>query len=188
MWKNVIRLICLSTFLLSLLVLASCAVAPAPSAQLSPAQPAPAVTFSVTPATGSYTVGDTFTTDLVLTAGTEKVYAIDVVLTYDPTLLEVVDADETTTGVQVHTTAEFESYPLNETTDGTVKLGAGSLASEFTGTGSVATVTFQVLKEGTATVSYAFEKGSTVDTDAFGTSSDADLLTAVSGATYTLVR
>lgn len=142
------------------------------------------IAFSLSPSGGEYFVGDTFDVDLVLASGEREVDAIDIVLVYNPELLSVVDADEIKEGSQVLTRGVFEMHPLNEVRDGEVRIGAASFTNGVTGTNALATVTFVARAAGPATVKYAYEPGSSLDTDVFTIDSTDDELSAVTNAVF----
>lgn len=176
--------------LIALLLLAACskeAVPTEPAADDSDATE-PEARYSVEPGEGTYSVGQTFSVDLVLSPTGDTVNATDIVLVYDPEMLQVVDANDAVKGVQVATTTAFDQYPLNEALDGELRIGAASLSGGVEKITTVATVTFTVKASGIATLKWEYAPDSTSDTDAFGLLSKADILTEADGASFTLTQ
>lgn len=155
----------------------------APSAQ--------AATFSLSPSTATKNVGVTFTVNIVLDTKGDAVTGATAILTYDTAKLEVVDNDTTQTGIQIKQGTIFNQAPLTNTVNtssGQIRYDSGSLGSTYTGSGTMATITFKTLAAGTAKVDYTFTSGSTTNTSLVAASSPAgtNLLTAVTGGTYTI--
>lgn len=145
-----------------------------------------AAVFAVQPSQASLSVGESMTFDLVLDSGTEPINAVDIVLTYDPALLSVVDDDPQKEGVQVTTTNAFEVYPLNVAESGMVKVGAAAAQNDFVGKMTVAQVTFIGQAPGTSSIDLTYEPGSHTDTDVFSSNSAMDVLMRTESSTVTV--
>jgi len=147
-----------------------------------------AATLSLSPSSGSYTVGDTFEVQIVLdTQGTET-DGVDIhYLNYDPSLLEVQDANTEQTGIQISPGTLYSNTPINsvDTVNGRIDFSQTTAGgSTYNGSGVLATVTFKVLSGGTANVTFDFTLGETTDTNV--ASSGEDVLTSVTNGSYTL--
>ena len=120
------------------------------------------VILSVTPVTKTVATGETFTLTLQVETGVQSVDAVQVVVSFPPTILEVVDAEAATAGVQI---ARGTTLPmvLQNTVDnggGQIKYAAGvTLDSEFrpSGTFALATVSFLAKAGGSAVVAFGAE-------------------------------
>jgi len=147
-----------------------------------------AATLSLSPSSGSYTVGDTFEVQIVLdTQGTET-DGVDIhYLNYDPSLLEVQDANTEQTGIQISPGTLYSNTPVNsvDTVNGRIDFSQTTAGgSTYNGSGVLATITFKVLSGGTANVTFDFTLGETTDTNV--ASSGEDVLTSVTNGSYTL--
>jgi len=115
---------------------------------------ATAANLSCSPSTGTYNVGNTFTVDYVLDTRTFAAYGADVVATYDPSIIEVVDT--TSTAI---TTATGWGQPSVNTIDnslGKIDFKYGSSQPVFTGNATIGQVTFRAKTAGQAQFNYTF--------------------------------
>lgn len=146
-------------------------------------------TFSVMPETGTYRVGEQFTVQLVLDSGSEMVNAVDVILRYDPQLLQVVDTAPDKDGTQVLLTEVFDQHAVNIVEGDTVKLAAGALSMYgIAGVNTIAEVTFQTLQPGPTFVNFTYYPPSHSDTDVMSAVSATDILGSVQSAMYNIVK
>ncbi len=73
-----------------------------------------AATFSVSPSSQNITVGDTFTVNINLDTQNANIDGVDVrYLNYNPTLLQVQDADLSTPGIQIAPGSLMSLTPAN---------------------------------------------------------------------------
>jgi hypothetical protein len=126
----------------------------------------------LTPASGTYSAGSTITLVIHADSLTTPVNAVQADLTYPSALMQFVSID--TTG------SSFPQTLQSTGGSGTVHLSVGSLSTDPTGDNVIATVTFNYLGSGTASIGVA-------GTSAIYRSSDsADILNSTAGASYTL--
>lgn len=155
-----------------------------PQSQL--AQVTSATTLSLTTASPT-TVGSTFTVNITLNTGGRAVYGVDINrLRFNPAMLQVVDANTGTAGVQVAPGSLMAISIINtvDNSAGTVQFSqVANPGSTFTGIGTVASVTFRVLAVGTSNVTIDFSQGSGTDSNVAGLG--GDILTSVTGGSYT---
>jgi hypothetical protein len=155
------------------------------------ANAAEAATLALSPSTGFHTVGTTFSVDVLLNTEDIGVDGVDIrYLNYDPLLLEVIDEDSGTAGVQITAGSLMPNTLANtvDTANGRISLSqvatGGTTFTNSTGQ-TLATVRFRVLGIGTSTVAFTFTPGSTADTNvAFA---GTEVLTAVTNGTFSLV-
>lgn len=106
--------------------------------------------LSLTPATGTYGIGQTFTVNVTLNTNGEAINAVEADLTFAADKLEVTKMDYTTGG--------FLTLVLDHSYDnatGHIRLAAGVFSPGFAGAaGHVATVTFHTKAAGTANVTF----------------------------------
>lgn len=145
-------------------------------------------TLALSPASGSYAAGDIFSVNIVLNTQGSQIQGVDIVyLNYNPAMLEVQDDDAGVAGAQIAPGALMATTALNS-----VDAGAGKVAfsqvtasgASYAGSGTLATVRFKALSDGTAAVTFTFTQGSTVDTNV--ASSGADILASATGGSYVL--
>lgn len=149
---------------------------------------ASAATLSFSPTSGSYASGDTFDVKINLDTESQAPTSTDVIARFDPSVLQVVDSVTGTTGVQVLPGSLYSATTLNTVDNGTgtIKFSAANTGSSgYTGSGTLATITFRGLKEASTTaVTFTFTSGQTTDSNV--SLSNSDLLTRVTDASFTI--
>lgn len=128
----------------------------------------------ITPSTGSYSTGQTFTATIQANPAGDSINAVEASLTFNPSTLSVVSVSKTGSAFSLWTTE-----PAFSNTAGTIEFGGGS-PTPFSVQSTLLTVTFRALAEGTAAVS--FETASALAADGQGT----DVLENSIGANYTI--
>lgn len=128
----------------------------------------------LSPGTGSYTAGQTFTAAVRVVPAGDTVNAVEASLTFDPAVLSVVSVSKDGSVFSLWTTE-----PTFSNSKGTIDFGGGS-PTPFTNTSNIISVTFRTVKEGAGAVS--FSKGSVLAADGKGT----DVYKKSTGATYTV--
>jgi len=131
-------------------------------------------TLSVTPGTGVYTAGQTFTTRITVNTAGEKVNAAEGTLSFKSTELSVVNVSKGS--VFNLWTAE----PSFSNSAGTVTFSGGTPAGYSGSAGTVLSVTFRAKNAGSPRVS--FTDGAVLAADGRGT----NVLTSMNGASYTI--
>ncbi|HBU08266.1 MAG TPA: hypothetical protein DEA99_03530 [Candidatus Omnitrophica bacterium] len=151
---------------------------------------AQAATLSLSPGSGSNSVGSIFTVTILLNTQSQAVDGVDIrYLNYSPTLLEAQDENTSQAGVQISAGTLLGNTVANsvDTANGRISFSqvavGGSTYSNATGA-ALATVRFKVLTTGTAPVTFSFTSGSTADTNV--AAGGSDVLTAVTNGSYTL--
>lgn len=149
---------------------------------------ASAATLSVSPSTQTVGVGDTFTVSVRLDTQGSSIDGVDLrYLNFNPSILQVVDANTSTAGVQI---AQGSLMPL--TLLNSVDAGAGRVAfsqvvaggTKYSGSGTLASITFKALAAGTAAVTFSYTPGNTTDSNI--AASGGDILNAVINGSYTV--
>lgn len=115
----------------------------------------------LSPSTGSYSVGQTFTAVVRVAPGGVSVNAVEASLKFDPKLLSVVGVSKEGSVFSLWTTE-----PAFSNTAGTITFGGGS-PSPFTAQSNLVTITFRTVAEGSAPVT--FSKASVLAFDGRGT-------------------
>ena len=136
---------------------------------LSIRQAAASATFSLSPATGSYTLNSIFNVDVKFDTGADSVKTIRAYLPFPANLLSVDDIS--TTGTAVVTWSER----LYSNTNGTISLSGDTASTGTSGSGKLlATVKFKVKGNGVASVKFVSSS------EIFRTSDDGDVLSLTS--------
>ncbi len=106
--------------------------------------PQSATTLSIVPASAHVAVGSTITVDIRIENVSNLDY-LDVLVTFDPALLEVVDANPAQDGVQIAVGAFFVNPIVwsNSVEQGDIALTLQAASGAVTGSGVVATITFR---------------------------------------------
>lgn len=149
--------------------------------------------LALEPSVGMYPLGTDFNINIVLDTFGQPADGADVrYLNYNPTELEVQDADSNTTGVQIQAGTVFPNYVGNEVDSATGQIRISGYnnpgADGFVGSGVFATITFRALKDATpSNVTFDFMAGSTSDTNiADHNNPGTDMLAGVINGQYTL--
>ncbi|PIU14914.1 hypothetical protein COT20_02345, partial [bacterium (Candidatus Gribaldobacteria) CG08_land_8_20_14_0_20_39_15] len=138
------------------------------------------VILSLEPSSSSYTVGDSFNIVIKLDTGSSNTDGVDIhYLNYNPLLLE---AQTVLPGALYANTNTNNIDAVNGRIDFSQTSAGGAT---FNGQGTLATITFKALSQGTANLTFSFTLGSTIDTNvAF---LGQDVLSNVVNSSYTLV-
>ncbi len=138
------------------------------------AQDALAATVGISPNSGTYSSGQSFTVSVQTNPQGDSVNAVEAQLSFDNTKLSVVSVSKTGSVFSLWTTE-----PTFSNTNGTIDFGGGS-PTPFSNTSTLVTITFRVLDEGSANVSVS--SASVLAADGLGT----DVYSGPSNATFTL--
>lgn len=135
---------------------------------------ASAAKLYLSPESGSFT--SSFSADVMLDPETDKIDAVDVVLTYDTTKLDVLEI----------TSGSFEQYlkkSFNRAV-GKIEISALNATSPADKVTKVAKITFSPLSSAVTKVDFVYSPGAVDDTNAL--EKGIESLTAVAGGIYTL--
>lgn len=152
---------------------------------LSPAQ-ALAATLSLSPASGIFNKGCNFSLNIELDAAGAQTDGTDAILKYDPTRL---------TAISITNGTIYPDYPGNSIDTQTGKINVSGLASPdqaFSSKGNLATVNFKVGQTapvGDTQVTFDFDannKAKTTDSNVVERGTIIDVLSSVTGGTYTI--
>lgn len=133
-----------------------------------------AAEVSITPSTGSYAAGQTFTTTVKVNPQGKSVNAVEATLTFDTAKLSVVSVGKTGSVFSLWTTE-----PTFSNSAGTIQFGGGS-PSPFSAVSTLVTITFRAVAEGTVPVD--FKSASVLAADGLGT----DVWSSSVKGTYTI--
>ncbi len=145
-----------------------------------------AATLILSPASKSVTVGQTITVDILLDTQGAGIDGVDVYsLHYNSSILEVVDANSGTSGIQITPGSLLPITLTNTVSNGIIQFSqVSSGGTSYTGSGKLATITFKGLSNGTSAVTFDFAPGSTSDSNVAG--GGQDKLSSVGNGSYTV--
>lgn len=136
---------------------------------------AEAATLRLSPGTGVYAAGSTFTARIMINTEGQSVNAAEGRLSFNPREVTVANVSRSTSIFNLWTVE-----PTYSNTAGTITFGGGSPSGYSGSNGTVMTVTFRALNAGSPRVT--FESGSVLAADGLGT----NVLTSMNGASYTI--
>jgi hypothetical protein len=135
-----------------------------------------AADLTLSPSTGAYSVGQTFTATVRALPNGDNINAVEATLSFDPKLLSVVSVSKDGSAFSLWTTE-----PTFSNSAGTVQFAGGS-PTPFTTTSNLLSVVFRVVAVGDATVS--FKSASVLAADGRGT----DVYKSSTDAKYTITQ
>lgn len=115
----------------------------------------------ISPGTGSYSPGQTFTATIRAVPDGDNINAVEASLEFDESVLSVVSVSKDGSAFSLWTTE-----PTFSNTNGTISFGGGS-PTPFTTTSNILSITFRTLSEGSGSVS--FSEASVLAADGRGT-------------------
>jgi hypothetical protein len=138
----------------------------------------PAFTFAanlvISPGSGSYSAGQTFTATVRAVPNGDNINAVEASMEFDESVLSVVSVSKDGSAFSLWTTE-----PTFSNTSGTISFGGGS-PTPFTTTSNILNITFRTLAEGSGSVS--FSDASVLAADGRGT----DVYQSSTPASYTV--
>lgn len=151
-------------------------------------------TLTLSPNANSVTVNGTFNVNIVLNTASNATSMVQInKIHFDPTVLQVVDADPVATGVQIAkgNITNFESSLTNtvDNTVGTITYAVGTMSNDYTGNDVLAVINFKALTKTAAgsPVTFDFTSGDktkTMVTDSSGN----DILVSVGTGSYAVTN
>lgn len=135
-----------------------------------------AADLALSPSTGSYSSGQTFTTTVRAVPGGDSINAVEASLSFDPAVLSVVSVSKDGSAFSLWTTE-----PKFSNSAGTIEFGGGS-PTPFTASSNILSITFRAVAEGAGAVTFSDASVLAADgrgTDVFKNSSGADYTVAV---------
>lgn len=144
--------------------------------------------LTLDPQTLTTKMGDQFTVKVMVDTKERLVNGVDAQITYDPSLLTVVDQDTAVAGVQAGGGDIFTSLIINDIDPlkGKITLTASRLSREgqpFSGVGMLASLTFTVKAKGTTNLTFIFDSTKTNTSNVTESKTSSNILTTVNNAT-----
>lgn len=175
-----------------LIILVSVFYVLARTGKIKPFASALVPTLSLSPSSGTYTLGQTFEVNILLDTAGKSVDGVDVhYLNYNPKALEVQDADAAAAGVQIRQGSLFPTYIGNTVDTANGRISVSGIVSPggngFSGAGTFATVVFKALAASpTSAVTIDYTSGLTTDSNIVEHGTVTDVLAAVINGSYNL--
>jgi len=149
-------------------------------------------TLSLSPSSGTHTLGQTFEVNILLDTAGKSVDGVDIhYLNYNPKAMEVQDEDTNAAGVQIRQGSLFPTYIGNtvDTTNGRISISGivSPGGSGFSGAGTFATVVFKALTASpSSAVTIDYTSGLTTDSNIVEHGTITDVLAVVINGNYNL--
>lgn len=151
--------------------------------------------FSIqVPNSGNLVQGCSYSADIRVNAGSNTTNAADVIVTFDPTKIEIIDSNltqSTPTAKQIKPGPAYEVYPANgnrvDEGTGIIRLSGVSLGSTFSGNDIFGTIQFKG-KPGATNGSFNIQftgVGDTLDSNIADYTTSTDVLGSVTNANFT---
>jgi len=137
---------------------------------------AQSATLYVSPASGTHSIGETFSVNVMTDSGTSDVNASEAALAFDSSVLRVQKISKDDSALNLWT-----QDPTFSNSGGTISFGGGSTAS-FSGKKIIMTIVFEAKAAGIGNVS--FSSGNMLASDGKGT----DILSGTTGGSYTITE
>ena len=146
------------------------------------------VSLSLTPNTTSVAPNGTFTVNVILNTSGQSSAGVDLnKLRFNPAILQVVDSNTSLPGVQIAPGTIMPTNVANtvDNTQGTITFSQlTNPGTTYTGTGTLATITFRAIASGSSNVTFDFTSGSGIDTNVAG--NGVDILQSVGNGSYSV--
>lgn len=138
-------------------------------------------------------VDEQFSVDVLLTTGTDGAAGADLIVRYDPKLLEVVDANANDSGIQIADGKLFGLVPFNSVTLATGLISFSAVQQPKTPAvtttdGKLATITFKSKAAGAADLTIESTPGQLDDSNVIKAGDGRDLLNTITNASVTVSR
>lgn len=142
-------------------------------------------TFSLSPASSSVAVGESFTISVVLDTATQAITRAVAVISFDTTKLQVIDGNSSIVGTQIRQGTAISAVPSVNKVDvvtGKITYDTGVLTTAYKGSGTLATITFKTISAGSVIPTISL-----VDSQILS-STGTNLLSSVTNGTYTILE
>ncbi len=150
---------------------------PTPEKQ-APKQVIPMAGLSLESQKKELKAGESLDVDIVLSTGNRQTIGTDVILHFDPKMLEVLTA--TGSASPVRAGSLYQDYPANQLEpSGRISFSGTSLSQAFAGRGVLGSVTFKAVRSGTTTVKIDYQSGSSTDSNVTESNTARDILISV---------
>lgn len=143
------------------------------------------------PNAGNLISGCVYAADIRVNSGSNQSNAADVIVLYNPSLIEIIDSQPLIAGKQISPGAAYEVYPSTgnvvDEVNGVIRLAGISLGSNFSGNAVFGSIQFRS-KPGAVNASFVVKfdgAGATLDSNIAETNSSTDILASKTDANMT---
>ncbi len=147
-----------------------------------------AATLSISPATSSVVVGSDFSVDILLDTEGVPVDGVDIIyLNYNPSQIQIQDANTSLAGIQITPGTLMSSTLVNTTNESSGRVTFSQVSTggtRYNGSGTLASISFKALTTGTASLVFNFTPGLTTDSNV--ASNQIDILDTVTNGSYVI--
>lgn len=147
---------------------------------------ASAASIIVSPASQTIKVGDSFSVSVKLDTQGNSIDGVDIrYLTYNPSLLQVVDEDPATKGVQINPQTLMPITVLNSVDNALGRIAFSQVVAggtKYKGSGTLAIIKFKAIAPGNATLNFSYTPKNTTDTNI--AAHGVDILDSVTNGAY----
>lgn len=147
-----------------------------------------AATYSISPASGNFSIGCTSSIDIIINATAESTNAAEIEITYDPSKINIIDQNPSASGIQIMQGDAFNAYLINNVNTGTgkINLAAANFFSNLTSQKLFAKIIFTPLPGATTSsfITTFTGVGNTTDSNIADSSTNNDILTAVTNGSF----
>jgi len=147
-----------------------------------------AATLSLSPVSGTYTIGDEFSVNVYLNTESIDIAAVDLELTYPADLLSVVDNNSSQNGVQIMPGSLMPEVPLNIIENNKVRFAQLAYAGQPFSNNEpqlFATISFRAIASGIAPLTILHTLGNTRDSNV--AVNGTDILSGVTNASFSIL-
>jgi hypothetical protein len=145
-------------------------------------------TLALSPTSSSVAVNGTVAVAINVNTAGAPADGVDIyMIHFTPSIIQVVDSDAGTAGIQIAPGSLLTNTAINtvDNTAGTIQFSQStSGGTSFTGSGTLATITFKGIAQGSSNVTFDFTAGSTSDSNV--AYQGADRLTSVTNASISV--
>ena len=151
-----------------------------------------ASSFKISPDRATFNQNCTSKVDIILDTEGATTNAADIIIDYDPSKIDIIDADSSTAGTQIYSGNVFTNYFGNivDTNLGVIRLTGASFVGSFNGSGTFATIQFKPkVNSGSFTFNVRFTGAgpyNTLDSNIADINTSNDTLSSVDNGFFTL--
>ena len=148
-------------------------------------------TLKLSPASGTYPVGTQFSINVMLNTKGGETGSTNIMITFDPAVLSVQDANPDMNGTQIKEGVLYASYAGNyvDEQQGQINLAGYNLSGSFKTTDDqiFATIDFKPIKESSgATINFLYTINDVTKSNVIETGTSADILASVTNGNYVI--
>jgi hypothetical protein len=150
-----------------------------------------AASFRFSPTTNTLTNNCEYTAEIIINPESKVSNAAETEITFDPSIINVIDSDPSFNGIQIEQGDAFSSFLENQVnnTDGKIRLTAASFTNTLQTEKTFGRIHFKIVKYSSSPTQFLFNFsgiGKTLDSNIAEAQTGKDILSSVQNATYTI--